>query len=468
MAEENRVAIERWIAKEFFQDDIHQQAKVVINEFLQPRISRETIPEEFYERFKNTRMELLGICCKEENPRRRWSKVKKFLAKNLTNLIYFPPYYVHSQTFSSAINILGDQTDVHDCINFVAICNASNKRPKDARIWPSGSSFFRIWPFWYDRTRMKVKLKNQEIKITDVPRQDFEKEYVVYVATFECNDTLHDITHNKLFESLKQYMKREGLGEKYPLDLGKDPSSWLFYLDEPHQQKFLTEITGIKGKWKTKPKKERLRTLDKKKVAKSVGVDLQEIANIDCESRLLWVPNNFLCNTKALGYDLLTYYLKKIPLPEREKLLFRLATRIDYAIFEIPSFREIILKWKENEQHKKLLELSAIFNFIYSPPQIKRLGAGKKHWYVYLDMEALISVGYTRKRASEELTQKYNNKSSSLLTRYKTMASKAKKLKLTPEEIIAKYDLDSEGIPIWFIDELSNGSTVIETQNGQM
>lgn len=426
----SRNKIERWIAKKFFDGDI-KLAHGVVSRFL--GMAK-------YTGFGKTRMELLRICYEAKTPQSRWKKAKSFLNDNLRSQIPGIP----SNKLSHSLvleRILGANSFISDCITLVVLCNASDiKLPKGVDVLRSYPGYFKTGyrDFRHDCVRVKVALQNGEINTSDIAPKEFFEKYFSYHATFKCNDYLYQITHNDFFD---RFEKKHGeILKNYKIDSQKKkPSIMLSILRGSAKQVFLSEITGIKGAWELE--EEQVPDLDVEKISKLLGTNSREIVDIGWEDHPSWMQNTHLLDVRALTYELVDCYLRPLSFSEKEKALFQLARRIDYDVFQIPVFREIIKSWKKNNEYTNLRELNSEFNDIYSAREAKAIETKRKYWSLYIEVHKFVNMGFTKESAYKKLASRYNMKASTISTRYKEKAIEARKLKFTPQDIIREYNL---------------------------
>jgi len=294
--------------------------------------------------------------------------------------------------------------------------------------------------------RVHIQLKSGEKKNIDIPEDIYNKFKV------PCSLLEYTGEHGKEHSVVRQDSFYNRFKEKFTgnvrtkkLSLNHQPSQILNSLQTEFQRKFLKMLIGkelTNWKWKRElvPRMEREAIIEK--IFEPNNIKAEEIEDFSIERNPLWEPDKPYLNTNAMSFELADHVIKKLTLSERSILLLQALTMINYGIFEIPSFREIVNSWRENHDERELRSLSRIINEMFSRSEMKLRETEKTYWGIYMDVEKLIRGGLTKKQAYKRLAVKYHNmKGSTICTRYKEKAVEAKASNLDVQDIISKYGL---------------------------
>lgn len=455
--------LEKLISRSLSRDQI-KVAKKALNRFLNKG------RDECGKDFEKTRLKLVQICYEEKTPQKRWAKARDLLVENIGTQIpvkstfsyhlrkklqkklgnQTTPLDENPSNYNILYMILDNSSYVYECVKLVAIFNTfSNPEkllPRNVKLFFSEKLDFEAWNFRYESMRIHIQPKSGEKKTIDIPEDIYNKFKVpcsLLEYTGEDGKEHSVVRQDSFYNRFKE--KYTDIVRTFKLSLNHKPSQILSVLETEFQRKFLKtlimkEFTNWKWKQELVPLMERGAIIEK--IIEPNNIKAEEIEDFSIERNPLWEPDKPYLNTNAMSFELADHVIKKLTLSERRILLLQASSMINYGIFEIPSFGEIVNSWRENHNEKELRSLSRIINKTFSRSEMKLKETANTYWGIYIDVEKLIQGGLTKKQAYKRLAVKYHNmKSSTICARYKEKAVEAKASNLDVQDIISKYGL---------------------------
>ena len=84
-------------------------------------------------------------------------------------------------------------------------------------------------------------------------------------------------------------------------------------------------------------------------------------------------------------------------------------TIVDFALFEVKAFREIVSLWKYNKTYENIRLFLQLMDKKYTEKKSKINDTEKKYWNIYLDVENLVSAHqYSKQETCRKLEDKYD------------------------------------------------------------
>jgi len=442
MSDKLRNKINDWVADVFFNRKKKLAQKFITNFTLSDMDkSNKKLGEGVflkYEHFKNARYELLRICYQVKNPKMRWKRYKEYMISNLNKLRVDFHKEVNLTPAQYIGRVLRDRSYTFELIKFVAYCNALSskpaiKLPQDVELYGTEKDL-RFWLYRRNIVNIVVLYKDGELKFYDIPLNEYNK-YETNYYLFKSGSKTNLISQHEFCLEFKN--RRPDIAKYYNITKLTQPFHVLALIKSPEdRQECLNDILGSTGEWE-------IETSYPDVDIHEVLINYEptrapyEVSRFYCDIKPVWYPDNFLIDFDALRYDLIDAYLRNFNVIEREAILLKMLNTVDFAIFEVKAFREIVSLWKYNKTYENIRLFLQLMEKKYSEKKSKISDTEKKYWNIYLDVENLVSAHqYSKQEACRKLEDKYDLGYQTIWTRYKEKQSIVRKNKLTDQDII--------------------------------
>lgn len=155
-----------------------------------------------------------------------------------------------------------------------------------------------------------------------------------------------------------------------------------------------------------------------------------------------WEPTTHLLSFSSLKIELADACIKKLDSKQRENVLMDLAPILDYAIFNLQGFREVVDEWKKRRRYEKIKLLSRILNKAYSRSRIKQSETNYSYVRIYLEVNKLVKQANTSVlKACRKIATSHNKKVRYIHRRYYQVKKEVEKRRLTDEELERQYEI---------------------------
>jgi len=418
----------KWLTQNFF-DNNSSRAE----EFTQSFFNLVKIGDDFDKRFHKKRLEFLSICNENKNKFERWEKVKDYLVNNISDLIYIPHVYKNNKKLLIEY-IIESNSIINDCLRFLVICNALDveyKLPKEVCIYKNGN-YIPDWELKTNVTRFQIKLKNNNVIIYDIPKDNLYNNYYVDIVRFRSNKEIFIIKQSKLFDEFKARFRNITKSNK--INSKTPPSHYLKIIKDDVRYQFLSKLFKKKGSWKVED--ENKKEYDYEKVFLNASISPKNISELSIEDLPTYISTNTLLNNESLSFELLDYYLNQNNELVNQNMIFRIAKSIGYKIFYSKNISNFILNYSEMNKTNILNKLDLIFQDYY---EIHNPDTKERYLKIHNTVDHYSQLGFKKQDIYKKLGTRLKMKKSSIETRYKEMSQLSVKQKYKNQNLEKIY-----------------------------